>query len=282
MQDFRLKKRMKLNNFSFATNVFRKKLVYFLTLDCLFFFSVFAFMVLVRQKMKSFILEIQSYSAQVALAQQALQEGVGDIDSLLTPLEGVAQESFVFLTFVVPFVFFVLWYIFECPTFLLASSQRIFRERRAWLNMLFINATFFAILFFVLERALDLVYSLFFESFSQMGIILLSVLAFFSFVLTYFVFVLNSVAQSRCSFWVFAKNAFLLAVKKFFRLILVFLLACFLCYLVFIVLFVSFLTFFSTNSYPALSIGLMFSLAFIVMFGWSKVLFIIKVQKEKI
>jgi hypothetical protein len=113
-----------------SLNLFKKKFLYFILVDSLFFISLFITLNFSRNKIQGYLSSIQQYIPQLNEVQKLLQEStaVGNLEQsniLLESINSVMNEALFFGYFIMPLIMFILWTLFQGLSYKLISENNL-------------------------------------------------------------------------------------------------------------------------------------------------------------
>lgn len=274
-----------------SLEILKQKIIILLPLDIIFFTLVFFLLVYAREKLKAYILAIQSFTPQIIAVQQALQESVSrisELESLLTAISPLVQRALIFQYVIIPLALFLLWCIFQSIIWKEITEKIPLQKehRNYFLRFVLLSIPIFLITLLFLYRIWQLLTMAFLPTYTGIKVSLatniqLLLLFLLTIILFYFTLLSYSLLQE-LSLKKCIKKAFALGIKRMHILGSLYLLFLFLALILIIALFslyVSYLSYVLTIT--SLLIHLTCLIPIIVVMLWLKIIITLILQKKK-
>ncbi|MCX6711944.1 MAG: hypothetical protein NT139_02825 [Candidatus Woesearchaeota archaeon] len=227
-----------MNIFIKTFKEYKKKFLLFLLADGLFFGLLFYFLIFVKNKLKNYLLVLQSYGSELGTIENLQQKDIVasmKLDTILRTMESITSNALFFIYILIPIVLFLLWWIFQGINFKLVYENKVKKilDLKYFFRFGFISILFFIVFTFIFLGFFNIIYSFFQgESMSLLSYKFLFYLIS-SLLLGYYFFVVYSLTN-KYKIKDLVKKSFKIALKKFYILFPLFLLLSIILFITFI------------------------------------------------
>lgn len=148
-------------------NEFKKKFLYFLLIDTIFFGLLFYFLVFVKNRLKNYLFVLQDYGSELSKIENLTQKDLVTsmkLDIVLRMMDSITSNALLFIYVLIPIILFLLFWIMHWLIFSIIYKNKI-RELvnlKHFLKFGVISIPFFAIFIFIFLKLFDVI-DLFFK-----------------------------------------------------------------------------------------------------------------------